>query len=83
MNFPKESWGPHPTSDSEKTLILPCVYGLQTTAQKKIYDRVRTGCKEKRAGSAKFVVFHLLIGLIAVAMKQPELNELSQTVLLK
>ena len=37
-------------------------------AQKEIYDRVRTGCKEKRTGQAKFVVFHLLIGLIAVAV---------------
>ena len=37
-------------------------------AQKAIYGRVRTGCKEKRTGPAKFVVFHLLIGLIAVAV---------------
>ena len=37
-------------------------------AQKGIYGGVRTGCKEKRTGPAKFVVFHLLIGLIAVAV---------------
>ena len=48
--------------------FCPCVYVLQTTAPKEIYDRVRTGCKEKRTGYAKFVVFHLRIGLIAVAV---------------
>ena len=29
---------------------------------------LRTGCKEKRTGRANFVVFHLLIGLISVAV---------------
>ena len=37
-------------------------------SQKEIYSGVHTGCKEKRAGQAKFVVFHLLIGLIAVTV---------------
>ena len=45
----------------------PCVNVVQTTSQKEIYGRVRTGGKEKRAGRAKFV-FHLLIGLIAVVV---------------
>ena len=36
---------------------------VQTLLQKELYGRVRTGCKEKRTGRAKFVVFHLLIGL--------------------
>ena len=36
---------------------------VQTLLQKELYGRFRTGCKEKRTGRAKFVVFHLLIGL--------------------
>ena len=32
------------------------------------YGGVRASCKEKRAGRAKFVVFLLLIGLVAVAV---------------
>ena len=55
MNL-SESWGPHPSSDS-RNWICPGVYVLQTTSQKEIYSGVRTGCKEKRAGRAKFVVF--------------------------
>ena len=51
-----------------RNLICPCVYVLQNTSQKEIYGCVRTACAEKRSGSAKFVVFHLLIGLIAVAV---------------
>ena len=35
VNFPTESWGPHPSSDSEKKLNL-CVYVFQTTSQKEI-----------------------------------------------
>ena len=58
-NSPKmESWG----------RICSCVYVLQTSLQKELYGRVRTGCKEKRTGRANFVVFRLLIGLIAVAI---------------
>ena len=36
---------------------------VQTLLQKELYGRFRTGCKEKGTGRAKFVVFHLLIGL--------------------
>ena len=61
-----ESWGPHPRSDSDKKLNLSlCVYVPQTTSQRKILRRVRTGCKEKRAARAKFVVFHLITGLVS------------------
>ena len=36
-------------------------FGPQTTWQKEIfYDGVRTGCKEKRAGCSKFVVFSFI-----------------------
>ena len=35
---------------------------------KGIFGRVRTGCKEKRTGRANFVLFRLLIGLIAVTV---------------
>ena len=36
-------------------------FGLQTTSQKEIfYGGVRTGCKEKRAGRSKFVVFSVI-----------------------
>ena len=62
VNFPTESWGPHPSSDSEKKLNFSmCVYVLQTTSQKEIQRRVHTGCKEKRAARAKLFLFiHLL-----------------------
>ena len=53
-----ESWG----------RICSCVYVLQTLLHKELYRRVRKGCKEKPTGHAKFVLFHLLIGLIAVAI---------------
>ena len=54
-----------PSWDSQRKLNLSlCVYVLQTTSQKEIYCRVHTGCKEKRATRAKFVVFYLLIGLV-------------------
>ena len=44
-------------SAKELNLSLP-VYVLQTTSPKEIfYGGVRTGCKEKRAGRAKFAVF--------------------------
>ena len=53
-------------SDSEKKLNLSlCVYVPQTTSQKEIQRCVRSGCKEKVAARAKFVVFHLLIGLVS------------------
>ena len=36
-------------------------FGLQTTSQKEIfYGGVRTGCKEKRAGHSKCVVFSFI-----------------------
>ena len=36
-------------------------FGLQTASQKEIfYGGVRTGCKEKRAGRSKFVVFSFI-----------------------
>ena len=41
------------TQRQRRNWICPCVYVLQTTAEKEIYDRVRTGCKEKRTGPAK------------------------------
>ena len=48
--------------------ICSCVYVLQTSLQKELYRRVCKGCKEKPTGHAKFVLFHLLIGLIALAI---------------
>ena len=33
-----------------------------------IYGCVPTGCKEKHAGRVQFVVFHLLVDLIAIAV---------------
>ena len=42
-------------------LGTPPKFGHQTTSQKEIfYGSVRTGCKEKRAGHAKFVVFSFI-----------------------
>ena len=41
------------TQRQRRNWICPCVYVLQTKAEKEIYDRVRTGCKEKRTGPAK------------------------------
>ena len=52
----------------EFVLVFTSQLVLQTTSQQEIYGRVRTGCKVKRAGPAKFVVFHLLIALIAVVV---------------
>ena len=54
--------GPHASSNSEKKLnsFGSCVY----VASKQ--RRVRTGFKEKRAAHTKFVVFHLLIGLVSI-----------------
>ena len=59
--FPYGVLGPHASSNSEKKLnsFGSCVYVLQQ-------HRVRTGFKEKRTGRAKFVVFHLLIGLVSI-----------------
>ena len=68
MNLPTESWNRTQFRTQRRNWICPCVYVLQTTSQKEIYGRVRTGCKEKRAGRAKFVFFHLLIGLITVVV---------------
>ena len=48
--------------------ICRCVYVLQTTLQKEICCHVNTGCEEKHAGRAKFVVFDLLIRLIGIAV---------------
>ena len=59
MNL-SESWGPHPSSDS-RNWTCHCLYVLQTTSQKEIYSGVRTGCKEKRAGRSKFVVFFIYV----------------------
>ena len=56
------------SSDSEKKFNLPLCLRPPKTSQKEIYGCVRTVCTENRPGSAKFVVFHLLIGLIAVAV---------------
>ena len=52
----------------KKIELSLCSYVLQTTSQKEFNGGVRTGCKEKRAGRAKLVVFQLLIGLIAVTV---------------
>ena len=68
VNLPTESWNRTQFRTQKRNWICPCVYVLQTTSQKEIYGRVRTGCKEKRAERAKFVVFHLLIGLITVVV---------------
>ena len=56
--------GSHASSNSEKKLnsFGSCVY----VASKQ--RRVRTGFKEKRAAHAKFVVFHLLIGLVSIGV---------------
>ena len=68
VNLPTESWNRTQFRTRRRNWICPCVYVLQTTSQKEIYGRVRTDCKEKRAGRAKFVFFHLLIGLITVVV---------------
>ena len=52
----------------EKIEFVPVLYVFQTSLQNELYGRFRTGCKEKRTGRGKFFVFHLLIGLIAVAV---------------
>ena len=39
--------------------------------QKEIYGRVPTGCKEKHTGRVPYVVFPLLIELIAIAITVP------------
>ena len=71
VNFPSESWGPHPSSDSERKLNLflfsrpPNMVG-KGTLRSCSYSSL--GCKEKRTGRTKFVVFHLLTGLIAVGV---------------
>ena len=39
------------------------IHFVQTLLQKELYGRVRTVCKQKPTGRAKFAVFHLLIGL--------------------
>ena len=49
-------------------MSCPCVYVLQTTAQKEIKKVVFVQVAKKSAGLAKFVVFHLLITFIAVAV---------------
>ena len=47
-----------PKFGSAKKLNLSRVYVLQTTTQNEFfYGGVRTSCKKKRAGRAKFVVF--------------------------
>ena len=33
---------------------------VQTLLHKELYGRVRTGCKEKRTGRAKFVLFYFI-----------------------
>ena len=63
VNFPTESKG----RTTPKFGLCPCVYALQTTSKRKFRVVFPKGCKEKRTGRAKFVVFHLLIGLIAIA----------------
>ena len=68
LRFPTESGDRTQVRTQRRNLICPCVYVLQTMARKEFLSRVRTGCKENCAGRAKFVVFHLLIGLIAVAV---------------
>ena len=49
------------------TLSL-CLRPPNNVAEDNLRSSSYAGCKEKRAGRAKFVVFHLLIGLIAVAV---------------
>ena len=41
-------------------------FGLREEIE--FYGGVRTGCKKKRFGREKFVVFHLLIEIIAAAV---------------
>ena len=47
----------------EEIEFVPVCLRPPNNVKKENLSRVRTGCKEKRAAHAKFVVFHLLIGL--------------------
>ena len=49
----------------EIEFVPVCLRPGQTKSQKEIQRRVHTGCKEKRATRAKFVVFYLLIELVS------------------
>ena len=49
----------------EIEFVPVCLRPGQTKSQKEILRRVHTGCKEKRATCAKFVVFYLLIRLVS------------------
>ena len=53
-------------TQKKKLNLPPCLRPPNNGAKGNL--RVHTGCKEKHAARAKFVVFHLLIGLIAVAV---------------
>ena len=54
----------------EEIEFVPCVYVLQTTSQKEIYGRVRTGCKEKL--DVKNVLFFIyLLGLLPLPSPMP------------
>ena len=53
-----ESWGRTQVRISEETEFVPVFTSSKTTSQKEVfYGGVRTSCKEKRAGRAKFFVF--------------------------
>ena len=49
----------------EIEFVPVCLRPGQTKSQKEIQRRVHTGCEEKRATRAKFVVFYLLIRLVS------------------
>ena len=56
------------TGELERVLGTAPKFGLEKKLNLSLCLRpgVRTGCKEERAARAKFDVFHLLTGLIAV-----------------
>ena len=67
MNFPTESWGPHPCSDSEKKLNLSlCVYVLAKQNRKRKFSVVFIQVVKKSALHVRnLLFFYLLIELVS------------------
>ena len=62
-------WGPHPSSDSEEEIEFAPVFTSSKQRRKREFTLVFAQVVKKSALDLQnFVVFHLLIGLIAVAV---------------
>ena len=82
MNFPTESWGPHPSSDSEKKLNLSlCVYVVAKQPRKRKFSVVFIQVvkrSELHVRNVLFFIYRYLLGSFPLTFSLPLLSPLPQ-----